>query len=66
MFGMRGKERRVCARISPELFEKFRLKLPWYGETQLFIRKCLEAVVEDDEKTIKELRKETREEVLQG
>ena len=65
---MAKKERRVCARISPELFERFRLKLPWYGETQLFIKKCLEAVAEpgDGEKTIKQLREETRREVLEG
>ncbi len=63
---MRKKERRVCARISPELFEAFRLKLPWYRETQLFIKKCIEAVAEGDEKTIKELREETRKEVLEG
>jgi hypothetical protein len=59
-------EKKVCARVSVDLFERFRKRLPFYGETQTFLKKCIIASVEEEhrEATIEEIMEETRKEVM--
>lgn len=55
---LRAVDKKLCARVSHETFEKFRTAFPFYGETQAFLEMCIYAALDPEQKgkTIAELK----------
>lgn len=55
-------DKKVCARVSQETFDKFRTVFPFYGETQAFLEMCIdEALKSTPGITIQVIKKRAKE-----